>query len=492
MIALLTGIGIAAQWSTLALFCYAVPATPAAVDPIFARPLTFFLFTLPAWQLISGWLLMLAIATCAFAVLFLFLTSGSRSLETRRITYGSSPWRGLSVTVSFALVVFALRIYLDRFQLMLEHHTLFDGINYTDAHVTVYGLLIICLALLLGAGFAVFNAMRPSSGMRIVFAILPAALCYLLLTVVAWYVGTFIVKPNQLVREEPYIAHNIEMTRQAYGLDRFAQQEFPAETTIGAADPANNQQTLQNIRLWDWHALQDTLRQIQEIRTYYDFPGIDIDRYQINGTMREVMLATRELNVEKLPVSSRNWINEKLIYTHGYGVTMNPVNGFSPEGLPDLLLSNMPVQSTVASLKVTRPQIYFGELTDTDVYVKTRQQEFDYPQGQSNNLTSYEGTGGIMLGNFVRRVIIAFDRDDLGTLPFSDDVDTQSRLLMRRNIRQRVSLLAPFLTFDQDPYIVVGDNGHLSWIMDAYTESDTYPYSTHYSAGDNAINYRAQ
>jgi uncharacterized membrane protein (UPF0182 family) len=201
------------------------------------------------------------------------------------------------------------------------------------------------------------------------------------------------VKPNQLDREKPYIAHNIEATRRAYGLDRFSRSEFPAETTPDAVDAANNQATLQNVRLWDWHALQDTLRQIQEIRTYYDFPDIDIDRYDLNGTTRQVMLAARELNVDRLPESSRNWINEKLIYTHGYGVTMYPVNGFTPEGLPILLLSNMPVQSTVPGLKVTRPEIYFGELTDTDVYVKTRQQEFDYPQGENHTLTSDQGTG---------------------------------------------------------------------------------------------------
>ncbi len=178
-------------------------------------------------------------------------------------------------------------------------------------------------------------------------AVVPAVVCYLGVQVIGWYVGNFIVKPNELVRERPYIAYNIDLTRQAYGLDRVLQREFPAETTVEATDPANNQATLQNIRLWDWHALQDTLRQIQEIRTYYDFPDIDIDRYEIDGTMREVMLATRELSVDKLPESSRNWINEKLIYTHGYGITMNPVNGFTPEGLPTLILSNMPIQSTV-------------------------------------------------------------------------------------------------------------------------------------------------
>jgi uncharacterized protein len=488
-IACVTGLAMVADWPTLALFWYAPHATGSVADPIFGKPLNFFLFTLPAWQLVNNWLLTVAIATCAVAVLFLIITSGARSLAKRQITYAPSPWRGLSITAAFFLLVLAMNIYVDRFQLLLEHHTIFDGITYTDAHITIHGLLLVCVALLLGAVISTCNAVRHSRGRWIVAAILPAVVCYGVMGIVGWYVGNFIVKPNELVREESFIAHNIEMTRQAYGLNRFAQHEFPAETTVDAADAANNQPTLQNIRLWDWHALQDTLRQVQEIRTYYDFPDIDIDRYKIDGTTRQVMLAARELNVEKLPVSSRNWINEKLIYTHGYGVTMNPVNGFTAEGLPTLLLSNMPVQSTVFSLNVTRPQIYFGELTDTDVYVKTRQQEFDYPQGQNNSLTSYEGDGGIVLGGFLRRVMLAIDRDDLGKLPFSDDVNSQSRLLMHRNIRERVAAVAPFLTFDQDPYMVVGDDGRLSWIMDAFTVSNNYPYSTHYNLGDGSINY---
>ena len=489
VIACVTALGLMADWPILALFWYAPHARGGVADPIFGKPLNFFLFTLPAWQLVNNWLLTLAIATCAVAVLFLIITSGARSLAKRQITYAPSPWRGLSITVAFLLLVLAMNLYVYRFQLLLEHHTIFDGITYTDAHVTIHGLLIVCAALVLGAVVSAYNAVRHSRGLWILASILPAVVCYGVLAIVGWYVGSFIVKPNELVREEPFIAHNIEMTRQAYGLNRFAQREFPAETTVDAADPANNQPTLQNIRLWDWHALQDTLRQVQEIRTYYDFPDIDIDRYKIDGTTRQVMLAARELNVEKLPESSRNWINEKLIYTHGYGVTMNPVNGFTAEGLPTLLLSNMPVQSTVPGLNVTRPEIYFGELTDTDVYVKTRQQEFDYPQGQNNNLTSYQGTGGIVLGGFLRRVILAIDRGDLGKLPFSDDVNSQSRLLMRRNIRERVATVAPFLTFDRDPYMVVGDDGRLSWIMDAFTVSSNYPYSTHYNLGDSAINY---
>ena len=265
---------------------------------------------------------------------------------------------------------------------MFEDHTVFGGVTYTDAHITLAGLLLVCVALVAGAIAASANAMTVARGRWLLAAILPAILCFAGVRVAGWWMSSFIVKPNELVRERPYIANNILMTRQAYGLDRFLQREFPAETTVEAADVANNQATLQNIRLWDWQALQDTLRQIQEIRTYYDFPDIDIDRYQIAGNLRQVMLAARELNVEKLPESSRNWINEKLIYTHGYGVTMNPVNGFTPEGLPTLYLSNMPVQSTVPGLNVTRPEIYFGELTNTDVYVKTRQQEFNYPRAK--------------------------------------------------------------------------------------------------------------
>jgi uncharacterized protein len=488
IIAAVTGASMMAEWPTLALFWYAPRTAGGIADPILGKSLAFFLFTLPAWQLVAGWLLSLAAITCALAVFFILITGGTRALTGRRSGYVTS-WRGLSIAFAFLLLILAMRSYIGRFERLFDDHTIFGGVTYTDAHVMLIGMLVVCAALVLGAVIAAVNAVSAPRGRWIVAAILPAAACYVALQVVGWYVSSFIVKPNELVREQPYIAHNIELTRQAYGLNRVAQREFPAETTVEAAEPANNQATLQNIRLWDWHALQDTLRQIQEIRTYYDFPDIDIDRYEIEGTTREVMLAARELNVEKLPESSRNWINEKLIYTHGYGITMNPVNGFTPEGLPTLILSNMPVQSTVRGLTVTRPEVYFGELTNTDVYVKTRQQEFNYPQGQTNSLTSYDGNGGIVLGGFLRRLIIALERGDVAKLPFSDDVNMNSRLLMRRNLRDRVSTLAPFLIYDADPYVVLGDDGRLSWIMDAFTVSDSYPYSSHYRLDSNLINY---
>src|ERR1700682_1538499 len=489
VIAAATGAGMMLEWPTIALFWSAPRAAGGFEAPIFGKPLNFFLFTLPGWQLVIGWLLTLAIMTCALAVFFILITGGTRAFAGRSRTYVILPWRGFSITSAFLLLILAMRAYLSRFEQLFDSHTIFAGVTYSDAHVLLPGMLVVCAALVLGAVIAAVNAVRVPRGRWIAAAILPAALCYISLQIVAWYVSSFIVKPNELVREQPYIANNIALTRQAYGLDRVSQREFPAETDVAAADPAHNQATLQNIRLWDWHALQDTLRQIQEIRTYYDSPDIDIDRYGIDGVTRQVMLATRELNVAKLPDSSRNWINEKLIYTHGYGITMNPVNGFTPEGLPTLILSNMPVESTVPGLAVTRPEVYFGELTNTDVYVKTRQKEFNYPQGQTNSLTSYEGNGGIVLGGFLRRIIIALDRGDLAKLPFSDDVNKDSQLLMRRNVRDRVSALAPFLASDPDPYIVLGDDGRLSWVMDAFTVSDSYPYASHYRLDRNLINY---
>jgi hypothetical protein len=489
VIAVVTGSSMMAEWLTFALYWYAPRTTGSVVDPIFGKPLSFYLFTLPAWQSLTGWLLTIAVIACVGALFFILITGGTRALSGRRGSYITLPWRGFSLAFAFLLLIIAMRAYISRFERLFDNHTIFGGVTYTDAHVMLTGMLIVCAALVVGAAIAAINVVSAPRLRWLLAAIAPAVGCYLVLQIVGWYVSSFIVKPNELVRERPFIAYNIELTRQAYGLDRLSQHEFPAATTVDAADPANNQPTLQNIRLWDWRALQDTLRQIQEIRTYYDFPDIDIDRYEINGTMRQVMLATRELNVDKLPESSRNWINEKLIYTHGYGITMNPVNGFTPEGLPTLILSNMPIQSTVPSITVTRPEIYFGELTNTDVYVKTRQQEFNYPQGQTNSLTSYEGNGGILLGGFLRRVLIAFDRGDLTKLPFSDDINQQSRLLMRRSVRERVAALAPFLTYDSDPYIVVGDDGRLSWITDAFTTSDSYPYSSHYTLGDNLINY---
>ena len=488
VIAAVTGTSMMERWMTLAL-AWSAPRNSTMLDPIFGRSLDFYLFTLPAAQLLCGWLLTLSLIACVIGAVFVVVTGGTRILTEKGTAAQVRLWRGLGISLAALYSMLAVRTYLGRFEQLFQDGTVFSGVTYTDAHVTLTGMLVVCLALIVGAAVAAVAAASAPRPRWLLATAGPAIACYLIIAVVHWYVSGFIVAPNQLVRERPFIAHNIEMTRRAYALDRIETHAFPADTGIEAVEPANNQTTLENIRLWDWRALQDTLRQIQEIRTYYDFPDIDIDRYQIGGSVRQMMLAARELNVEKLPQSSRNWINEKLIYTHGYGVTMTPVNGFTPEGLPTLVLGNMPVQSTVPGLSMTRPEIYFGELTNTDVYVKTRQQEFNYPQGDTNNLTSYQGNGGIRLGGFLRRTLIALDRGDLAKLPFSDDVNSESRLLMRRQLNERVQELAPFLTLDPDPYVVVGEDGRIYWLMDAFTTSDSYPYARRYRLGNDSINY---
>jgi uncharacterized protein len=488
-IALGAGAAMKSEWPRFALYWFQPGGSSGPADPILSHPLSFYVFTLPALQTVSGWLLTLAILMAASGVFLVLISTGSRLTSGGFDGSVPLPWRTFSIAAAFLLLVIATRVFIGRIELLLADHTVFGGVTYTDAHVILGGMLAVCCALILGAAIAALNWIARPRLSWLVLAPVPAIICYIVVQIVAWYVSSFIVKPNQLVREQPYIAHNIEFTRQAYGLDRITQREFPAEVSVGAADPANNQATLQNIRLWDWQALRDTLHQIQAIRTYYDFPDVDIDRYTLDGQTREVMLAARELSVDKLPESSRNWINEKLMYTHGYGITMNPVNGFTPEGLPNLILSNMPIQSTDKEINVSRPEIYFGQLTNTDVYVKTQQKEFNYPQGDTDSLTSYEGTGGIAMGGLMRRILIAFDRGDLSKVPFSDDIGAQSRLLMRRDLQERVSALAPFLTFESDPYVVVGDDGRLSWMLDAFTTADSYPYASHYILRDRSINY---
>ncbi len=487
------GSGMMAEWTTFAQYLHAPSAAgPAAlVDPIFGRPVAFYLFTLPVWQLVATWLTTIALVILVAAMLVLALSGADNpaalaSLRTRRPAY-----RGVSFAAALVLLVMAARVWMSRYDFLFDDHTVYSGAGYTEAHILIPGLLLVALALVVGAAVALYNAVGPRRLVTLLAAIAPAVAVYLGLTVVSWYVGGFIVKPNQLVRERPYIAYNIEFTNRAFNLSSVQQNAFPADPGLAAVDFAHNGETIENIRLWDWRALQDTLRQIQEIRTYYDFPDIDIDRYRVGGRVRQMMVAARELNVEKLPESSRNFINEKLIYTHGYGVTMNPVNGFTADGLPDLVLKDMPVQSTAPEIKVTRPEIYFGQLTNTDVYVKTRQKEFNYPQGETNSFATYEGKGGIVIGSFGRRLLLAASRGgaDLSKLPFSDDITPDSRLLMRRNIRERVRVLAPFLTFDPDPYIVVSAEGRLFWLMDGFTMSDMFPYARHYRVGDAAVSY---
>lgn len=469
------GITFSADWSKFALFWNSVSTTTAS-DPIFGRPVSFYLFTLPVLESVSSWFLFIAIVGLVAGALASSLDFTAR-------------FKGASLALSILLLAVALQIYVDRFLLLFADHSLSSGIRYVDHNTILPGLWFVIAALIAGAVIAAVNV-RAQRIRNIGLAVAIPAFTYVIAGVlVPGYVSTFVVRPNELVRETPYIRHNISFTRQAYGLERMEEVPFEPRLTNAVFNPAAHADTLENVRLWDWRALQATLRQIQEIRTYYDFFDIDVDRYVINGKPQEMMLGVRELSLNKLPAGSRNWVNERLIYTHGYGVTMNPVSKFTKEGLPEFVLSNMPVESTQPDIRVTRPEIYFGESTDWPVYVKTRQTEFNYPEGDANNYSTYEGTGGIQMGSIFRRLLLAWTVGDLTKVPFSDDITAESVLLIRRNIRERVEELAPFLTYDQDPYMVVGADGRLYWIIDAFTTSARYPYARHMNLGDLSLNY---
>lgn len=488
LFALFYGLDMKGAWQTFAL--YFNQAQVATLDPVFHKPVSFYLFSLPLYDLISSWLITLSFVVLCASVIYSLLAAAPKVLKDNGASTGKRSFSPVSIALAAFLIILAWQTYLSRFPYLWEDHQTFTGVSFSEAQYLLPALRLVAIALLVAAAVALINAFTKR-GLKLLLAglALPLAVFVVGVLLVPTYVTSFIVKPNELGRETPYIEQNITWTRRAFGLEQVELREFQADNSVESLDLNANKPTLDNIRLWDWHALQDTLKQIQAIRTYYDFPDVDVDRYRISDTTRQTMIAAREIDLKKLPEASRNWINEKLIYTHGYGITMNTANGFTPEGMPRFVVSDMPVTSTSADVKVSRPEIYFGQETNSDIYVKTKQREFDFPQGDANTYTTYEGTGGIRIGGRARRMLLAWALGDLSKLPFSDDVTSESRVLIHRNIREMVNGVAPFLIYDNDPYIVVNSEGRLFWLLDAFTESATYPYSRHQDVGQNNVNY---
>lgn len=483
LVSIFTGLGFSNNWQKFALYLRQ-PASDL-YDPIFNRSLSYYLFTLPVYQDIAGLLTFLvfiiAIATAIY--ILLEVSSGTNSTRSRVFTVAS-------FVVAALLLVFTWNIYLSRFSYLWAEHPIFTGVNYMEANYLLPALRLVMVTLIIAAVALIVNALTVRRLLlSIVIIGLPVIIYIVGVGVIPSYVTNFIVKPNELDRETPYIEQNIWWTRAAYGLNKIEVRDYEASPTTAGLAIEKNRQTIEDIRLWDWRALQDTLRQVQEIRTYYDFPDVDVDRYVIGNEPRLMMIAAREVDISKLPESSRNWVNERLIYTHGYGVTMNSANGFTPEGRPQFLLSNMPIETTTPEITVTRPQIYFGQKTNSNIYVNTKQKEFDYPQGDANAYTVYEGRDGIQISGIVRRLALGWELSDISKLPFSDDVTETSRALLYRNILTRIKKLAPFLTYDPDPYIVVGNDGHLYWLIDGFTSTENYPYSAYYRGTGESLNY---
>jgi hypothetical protein len=470
VIAFFSGARASGAWETIVGFFNGGPFGEA--DPLFNRDLSFYVFKLPFWRLLYDWAMFLLVATFVLA-LALYVFQRSLVLTARGPRLAAGARAHLLLLGAGVLALRGAGFWLDRFELLFSPRGVVYGATYTDVNASLPALQLLAVLALLCAAACLYQLVRP--GWRFLLA-------GLLVLGAAWVGGLGLypsllqrlrVVPNELAVEGPYISHNIRMTRQAYGLDRIEEKDFPAEENLTAAALERNNPTIKNIRLWDHRPLLTTYGQLQEIRTYYKFMDVDVDRYTIDGEYRQTMLSARELSYRHLP--SQIWINEHLIYTHGYGVVMGPVNRISPEGLPEFFIKDIPPNSTT-KIKVTRPEIYYGEIGNDYVFVRSRAQELDYPSGDQNIYTRYGGRGGIPLISFVRKLAFAARFGELKIL-LSDDLTGESRIMIHRPIAERVRKIAPFVRFDRDPYLVVTDDGRLVWMIDGYTVSDRYPYS---------------
>ena len=475
------------QWMTWLNFANGVAFNQ--VDPQFGRDVSFYVFRLPLWQNLQQQALVVTILALVGCGLY-YVLSGSFVIEPRaqagfwpRLRLVTSARRHLGILTGAAFLLVAWGAWLDISELLLTPGNVIFGASYTDMHARMPILWLTIATLAIGSILVVLQGFSRRNWP------LPLALAmYFVVSagggIYAASVQRFSVKPNELNRERQYILNNIDATRRAYALDHVEEREHSGGAELTSRDITANAQTIENVRLWDHAPLLQTFTQIQEIRTYYEFASVDNDRYMIDGKYRQVMLSARELNPDSIP--NRSWVNERLMFTHGFGLTLGPVNQVTTEGLPVLLIRDLPPVST-ANLKVDQPSIYFGELSSDYVLVKTKQPEFHYPKGEDNETTFYTGTGGVSIGTFWRRLMFALRFTDTDIL-FTNQLTSESRIIYNRRIQDRVQELAPFLTFDSDPYLVLSE-GRMLWIQDAYTTSRNFPYATPTVYQNNRINY---
>ena len=481
-LALLFGLGAKGSWLGVLQFLHRTPF--GMTDPVFGRDLGYYVFTVPV---VAGALgLATALTTFALvAAIGLYLLRRDVIVFGRRVTVEPTARLHLALLIALLFVLAALRVYVVRLPSLLYSTTgPLVGASFADLHATLTGLRVAGLAALAGGALVLWGATSQRLARNTLLALgLYLGVSLLGVGLYPTMVQRLIVAPNELVKETPQLAHHIAATRRAWGLDGVVTRDLTGEARLTERDIRANRPTIDNVRLWDRDPLLQTFGQLQEIRTYYDFVSVDDDRYWIDGQYRQVMLSPRELNSGSLP--TRTFINERLTFTHGMGLTLGPVNQVTEEGLPVLFIKDLPPVSSV-SLRVTRPAIYFGELTDSWVFARTRQREFDYPSGDENIFATYEGTGGVRVGSFWRRLVLAAHFRSLKVL-LSSDITNESRAMYVRNIRERARTALPFLVFDRDPYLVIDDAGRLRWILDAYTATRRYPYAQPLPDGTNYL-----
>lgn len=479
----LTALYCASAWKDFAAWQQARPFGTS--DPILGFDVAFYVFTLPMLDLARSFALLL-VAVGAAGSAAIYLLGGQIALTPFGLRLASRARRHLGLLGALFFVALAAGAWLDRPHALLTPTGIIRGAGYADVHARLPFALAEAAAALVGAGLAAAYAWRGRTSLAVA-AVGLYALTGLGGRLYAEGLQRFVVSPNEQVREAPFIQYNIDATRRAFALDTIAQRPLSGDAELTRADIEKNRATLDNVRLWDHQPLLETFGQIQEIRTYYDFTAVDNDRYEIDGQLRQVMLSARELNPAALP--NRTWINERLTFTHGHGLTLGPVNQVTSEGLPVLFIRDLPPVSTV-NLPVTEPSLYFGELANEYAIVRTKAREFHYPKGDDNVFSTYAGTGGIVLDSLARKLAFALRFRNYQLL-LSDDITPESRLIFDRQVKLRAQKIAPFLTFDDDPYLVVAE-GRLFWMLDGYTVTSRYPYSSEGAPGVSYIRNAAK
>lgn len=453
-------------------------------DPIFNRDISFYFFDLSFYHLIYGILMStLVLLTIAIAVVYLLNVNSAVLLGNWLEFSFAKGHLAVLIAAIFGLKAWGYR--LNAFDILFSPTGIVFGATYSDIHARLLAFKVLLIVSLLIAAIILANIFVKRLNWILYGIGAWIAIAIILGGIYPTLVQKLVVQPNEFNKEKTNIENAIAYTRQAYSLDQATNKEFKIDYNLDIEAP-EHQDTLNNVRLWDWQPLQTTYRNLQQLRPYYVFNDVDIDRYTIDGRYRQVMLSTREIDQEELPERAKTWINQKLMYTHGYGIVMSPVTEIAEEGFPQFFVQDIPPQFTT-DLKVTRPEIYFGEKTDTYVIVNTKQQEFDYPLGDKNIYSTYKGKGGIPIDNYPRRILFSWVLRDYKML-LSSDVNNNSQILVNRNIEQRVQKIAPYLAFDHDPYMVVDSKGNLFWMLDAYTVSNKYPYSQPFdNYGNNYI-----
>jgi|LSQX01.3.fsa_nt_gb uncharacterized membrane protein (UPF0182 family) len=450
-------------------------------DPIFQRDIAFYIFSLPFFEMIKNFAMTLLLIT-ALLTAGAYFTGQAIVFMPRNVMLAPAVKRHALVLLALFLCVQLFSYWLGRFELLFSPEGLIYGITYVDDKIRIPGYSIRMVVCLVGLALTFYGLIQNSFTAPLTGLVLVVITGIVFGTLLPAAVQRFSVDPNELERERPYLEHHITLTREAYRLHDIVEKPYPVDYSLTRKDLKNNRLTIENIPLWDYRPLMDTYTQIQAIRPYYDFNDIDIARYNFNGDYRQIMLAARELDQKRLPPDSQTWVNKTFIYTHGYGVVASPVNVFTEEGLPELFIRDIPPRPSVA-LELNRPEIYFGERTNEPVIVLAGIEEFDYPHGEKNVFATYAEKTGVSIASLFRRLIFSIH---FGTINYliTDYIHPESRIAYYRNIHQRVRALAPFLSFDDDPYITVVD-GRLYWIYDAYTFSGRYPYSRPYRQGLN-------